>query len=600
MRVADYVFYYLAELGITDVFMISGGGAMFLNDGLGKEPRIRYICNHHEQACAIAAEGYSRATDHLAVVSVTTGPGGTNTLTGVLGQWTDSVPVLYLSGQVKYSTTVESCPEVPLRQLGDQEVNIIDIVRPITKYAAMVTDPQQIRVELDKAISIALSGRKGPVWLDIPINVQSAEIDISTLNGYTQKQADEVEVQGYSLSNGRLDEIVALLLHAKSPVIIAGHGVRLSGSCALLEELIERLKCPVLSTFGGIDLIPTDSPYAIGRIGTIGTRAGNIALQNADFVLCLGSRNNIRQVSYNWENFAKRANSFVMVDIDSAELKKPTLRITHPVCMDIHAFLKALLLHIPLLESSRWSHWLAWLTERKMRYPTVISAYYTCTNGVQPYVFTEVLTRLLPATATLACTNATPSIALFQAGVIKRGQRMFANSGCAAMGYGLPAAIGAACACRESCVCLEGDGSLMMNMQELQTLVHYQLPVKLFLYNNGEYCSIRQTQDNFFDKRHTGCDAKSGVTFPQWEKLAKAFGLQYRSICSHVGLEEEIESILAESGPVFCEIMLTPEYSFSPKLSSRRLPDGQIISPSLEDMYPFLSQEELNENIYSG
>ncbi len=596
MRVADYVFNYLADHGIKDVFMVSGGGAMFLNDGLGKEQRIRYICNHHEQACAIAAEGYARTTGQLAVVSVTTGPGGTNTLTGVIGQWLDSIPVLYLSGQVKYSTTIDSCPHLELRQLGDQEINIVDIVKPVTKYALTVTDPLQIRFELEKAIALALSGRKGPVWLDIPINVQSMEIDPSTLQGYVPP----VEENTCSLSSNRasLQEIAALLLKARAPVIIAGHGIRLSEGIAQFKELVERINCPVLSTFGGFDLIPTEHPCSIGRIGTIGTRAGNIALQNADFILCLGSRNNIRQISYNWENFAKKAQTFVMVDIDPAELKKPTLRVTHPVCMDIRTFLTGLLELLPTQEPARWPHWLAWLIERKQRYPTVLPEYHHVAKGVQPYVFTETLTRLLPETTTLTCTNATPSIALFQAGIIKKGQRLFANSGCAAMGYGLPASIGAACACKGLCVCLEGDGSLMMNLQELQTLVHYQLPVKLFLYSNGEYSSIRQTQDHFFNLRHTGCDAQSGVSFPNWKNVVEAFGLPYQRIDSHDGLERNIRVALEKPGPVFCEVVLTPGYLFLPKLSSRCLPDGQLVSPSLEDMYPFLPTTELRENIY--
>jgi len=575
--------------------MVSGGGAMFLNDGLGRETRIRYICNHHEQACAIAAEGYARTTGELAVVSVTTGPGGTNTLTGVIGQWLDSIPVLYISGQVKFSTTIASLPSIPLRQLGDQEINIVDIVKPVTKYATMVTDPSQIRLELEKAIHIALSGRKGPVWLDIPINIQSAEIDPLALNGFVPPSA---ETEKNNLQS--LPEIASLLLQAKTPVIIAGHGIRLSDGIAEFRKLVDVLKCPVLSTLGGFDLIPSDSPYSTGRIGTIGTRAGNIALQNADFILCLGSRNNIRQISYNWENYAKKAQAFVMVDIDPAELKKPTLRVTHPICMDIRAFLTGLLELLPTQDPARWPHWLAWLVERKQRYPTVLPEYHHVAKGVQPYVFTETLTRLLPETTTLTCTNATPSIALFQAGIIKKNQRLFANSGCAAMGYGLPASIGAACACKGLCVCLEGDGSLMMNLQELQTLVHYQLPVKLFLYSNGEYSSIRQTQDHFFNLRHTGCDAQSGVSFPNWKNVVEAFGLPYQRIDSHDGLEHNIQVVLETKGPVFCEVVLTPGYLFLPKLSSRCLPDGQLVSPSLEDMYPFLSTTELRENIYEG
>ena len=311
MRTADYVFRYLADFGVREVFMLSGGGAMFLNDALGSEKRIRPVCTHHEQGAAIAAEGYARTIGSLAVVSVTTGPGGTNTLTGVIGEWLDSQPVLYISGQVKFPTTVASCPELPLRQLGDQEINIVDIVRPVTKYAKMVTDPAMIRYELEKAIGIALSGRKGPVWLDIPINVQSAEINPDDLPAYEEAPESVPEITADAV-----DAVMASLRKAAAPVIVAGQGIRLGGGVEPFRRLVERWKIPVLGTFNGFDLLPDCSPYSIGRAGTIGTRAGNLALQNADWVLCIGTRNNIRQISYNYENFARRAKELIVVDID--------------------------------------------------------------------------------------------------------------------------------------------------------------------------------------------------------------------------------------------------------------------------------------------
>jgi len=597
MRLSDYIFTRLAEYGVRQVFMISGGGAMFLNDALGCESRIQYICHHHEQACAIAAEGYARTTGKLSVVSVTTGPGGTNTLTGVIGQWLDSIPVLYISGQVKFSTTIASCPELPLRQLGDQEINIIDIVRPVTKYAAMITRPQDIRHEIEKAIHIATTGRKGPVWLDIPINVQSTEIDEALLEGFVPTPIVAPEKQ---IDKDTCD-IVELLCNAASPVLIAGNGVHLAGAESTLLALTEELHLPVLTTFGGFDLVPFDHRSFVGRIGTIGTRAGNIALQNADFVLCLGSRNNIRQVSYNWENFARSAKTFAAVDIDAAELAKKTVRITHPICADIGDFIAAFRKRLSCVALPDWSRWLDWAQKRTALYPTVLPEYFAAEHGVQPYVFTEALTRRLPASAVVACANATPSIALFQAGIVKSGQRMFANSGCAAMGYGLSASIGAALAKRAedaTIVCLDGDGSLMMNIQELQTVAHADLPIKLFLYNNGEYCSIRQTQDNFFNCRHTGCDSSSGVTFPDWKKVADAFDWPYVAIDSHENLDLQIDAILRTGGRVFCDVRLVKGYLFLPKLSSRRLDDGQLISPSLEDMFPFLGEDEMKKNRY--
>lgn len=594
MRLADYVFEKLASIGVKNVFMVSGGGAMFLNNALGNQKRIKYICNHHEQGSAIAAEGYARVTNQLAVVSVTTGPGGTNSLTGVIGQWLDSLPVLYLSGQVKYETTIASCPELPLRQLGDQEINIVDIVRPVTKYAVMVTDPCMIRYELEKSIHIALSGRRGPVWLDIPLNVQGAEITPEMLNGFISES-----VTGQGELDFAVDRILGCMQNARAPVIVAGHGIRLSGGIDSFHKLTEKLHIPVLSTINGFDLIPTAHPLAIGKIGTVGNRSGNIALQNADFILCLGTRNNIRQVSYNWVNFAKNAQTLVVVDIDLAELRKKTVKTDISVQADAADFIKSMLRKIDSFKLPDYSLWLEWNQQRKQRYPVVIPEYYA-TSGIQPYVFTEALTRVLPDNAVVACTNATPSLALFQCGIVKAGQRMFVNSGCAAMGFGLPAALGAAVAVGNTrpVVCLEGDGSLMMNMQELQTVFHNKLPVKLFLYNNNEYCSIRQTQDAFFAGHHAGCDNTSGVTFPCWEKVAAAFGWPYVKIKSRESMEMQITEVLKMDSMVFCEVVLTPGYEFAPKLSSQRLPDGSIVSKSLEDMYPFLSDEETEGNVY--
>lgn len=595
MRVADYIFKTLADQGVQNIFMVSGGGAMFLNDALGSEKRIQYVCTHHEQAAAIAAEGNSRVSGRLGVVSVTTGPGGTNALTGVIGQWLDSIPALYLSGQVKFETTITSCPDLGLRQLGDQEINIIDIVRPVTKYVTMVVHPEEIRYELEKAIHLATSGRKGPVWLDIPLNVQSAEIDPLQLRGYSQQP-----IRPATPFDAQIAAWLGQLRDAQSPVIIAGHGIRQSNAFEQFMRLADVLRWPVLGTLGGFDLLPTDHPCSIGRIGTIGTRAGNIALQNADFVLCLGSRNNIRQTSYNWENFAKRAKTFIAVDIDAAEMQKKNVRPTHTITADLVDFLDALFPVVKDIHEPEWPLWLAWCMDKKNAYSGVAPEWHSCTTGVHPYFFTEELTRLLPEQAVVSCANATPSITLFQVGIVKRGQRMFANSGCAAMGFGLPAAIGAAFEAgpNRMTVCLEGDGSLMMNVQELQTIKHYKLPVKLFLYNNKEYSSIRQTQDHFFNARHTGCDNSSGVTFPAWEKIAQAFDIPYFKIQSHNGMAKQIQAILETPGPVFCDVELTPGYTFSPKLSSRRLEDGSIVSPSLEDMFPFLSAHEMQHNIY--
>ena len=598
MRCADWIFKTLADRGAKHVFLVTGGGAMFLNDALRCEKRLTPVCCHHEQGAAIAAEGYARITGRPAVVSVTTGPGGTNSLTGVIGEWLDSVPVVYISGQVKKITTIRSCPELKLRQLGDQEINIVDIVRPVTKYAAFVDDPKSIRRELETALWHAVHGRPGPVWLDIPIDVQSAEISEADLEPFVPPEAER-----FAPDAAAVDHAVSSFLRAESPVVIAGQGIRIAGAQKAFAELAARMDVPVLATFEGFDLIPTDDPRMIGRIGTIGTRAGNIALQNADWVLCLGSRNNIRQISYNFENFVRNARDFICVDIDRAELDKPTVRPTLKIQADAADFIArfgARLGRPP--RRPQHEKWLAWCRERTARYPAVAEHRKVVASGIDPYVFTCVLTEMLPEGAIVGCANATPSLALFQAGIVKAGQRMICNSGCAAMGFGLPAALGCAVAAAgsgRSVICLDGDGSLMMNLQELQTVAAHKLPVKLFLYDNGEYCSIRQTHDNFFGAR-IGCDAASGVTFPDWRLIAGAFGWKYLVVDSEDSARRILPEALAEDGPVFCDVKLSPGYTFAPKLSSRKLPDGKLVSPSLEDMFPFLTEAEMRGNRYKS
>jgi acetolactate synthase-1/2/3 large subunit len=591
MRVADYIFKTLADMGVKHVFMVSGGGAMHLNDALGREERIKYICNANEQGCAVAAEGYARASGSLSVINVTTGPGGTNAITGVIGSWLDSIPVLVISGQVKFQTTIASAPELDLRQLGDQEINIIDIVKPVTKYAKMVTKAKDIRKELLKAVHLASSGRPGPVWLDIPLDIQASPVDIADLDDFV------IEDDAPNPDRSKVDEAVESLLAAKRPLIIAGHGIRLSKAKADFLELAAKLKIPVVTTFNGFDLVESAHPLFIGRIGTIGTRPGNFALQSADLVLSIGSRNNIRQVSYNWENFAPKAKKIV-VDIDPAELKKKTVVPDIPVNMDAKAFIKALLASGIFDKLPDWTKWLEWNRERKRRYPAVLPEYKDVATGIQPYYFTEILTSMLDDDAIVCCTNATPSITLFQAGIVKTSQRIFANSGCAAMGFGLPAAVGAASAFpNRQIICLEGDGSLLMNIQEMQTSAHYNMPIKMFLFDNNEYCSIRQTHDSFFGGRHTGVNSESGVSFPDWQYIAKAFGWEYLKITEQNKMAEQIKEVLSSDRNILCDVVLCKNYIFQPKLSSKKLADGSMMSKPLEDMFPFLEQKELESNI---
>lgn len=595
IRVADYIVQYLVEYGVKDVFIVTGGGAMHLNDAIGKNKAISYFCNHHEQACAIAAEGYARVAEKLAVVFVTTGPGGLNTLTGVMGQWTDSVPVLYISGQVKYETTIDSCRSVGLRQLGDQEVDIISVVKPLTKYAEMVKDPKEIQRMMHQAITMATTGRPGPVWLDVPLNVQGSLIDEAEL----QPVNLNVEEKLYDVDAMHLEihEVAKLLSDAQRPVIVAGNGVRISNAVATLLEFAEKNSIPLLTSFLGCDTVPTAHACFVGRIGTIGNRPGNFCLQNADFVLTLGTRNNIRQVSYNWKPFARSAKK-VFVDIDAAELEKPTVFPDIKVHADVGAFLKGFTVEILKSKLPDWTDWLAWCNERKRKYSAYLPEYAESKPFVHPYHFVNEFNKCLQSDDIIVTGNATPSIVYFQMGAIEKNQRAIWNSGCAAMGYDLPASIGAAVAAgKRRVICFAGDGSLQMNVQELQTVSHYKLPIKIFIFENNGYISIRQTQENLFERHYVGCSPSSGVSFPDFSAVLNAYSIPTVVIDSHDGLKEKIEQVLLKDGSVGCVVKLNRDYKFSPKTSSERLPDGRMVSKPLEDMFPFLSREEFKENM---
>lgn len=587
IKLSDYIAKELVNHGVRHVFMISGGGAMHLNDSFGKHENLEYVCNHHEQAAAIAAEGYARCNQKLAVVNVTTGPGGINTLNGVFGQWTDSIPALYISGQVKYETTLDSCPNSKLRQLGDQEVDIISMVKVITKYAEMVKDPKDIKKILQKAIHLATSGRPGPTWIDIPINIQGAMIDEDELESYEAEISVPQKIE--------MQKIIELLSQAKRPVIVAGHGIRIADQIENFHQLINQTNIPFVATLNGFDISPSAHPLCIGRIGTIGQRAGNFALQNADLVLCLGTRNNIRQVSYNWEMYARKAIK-IIVDIDEAELRKPTIKADIAICADLKYFLPQLKAEAKI---SAKPDWIKWCQARKDKYSPANNPEYTKSSGlINPYEFIQVLTNSAKEGDAIVTANGTACVTLFQAGAVKKDQRIIWNSGNASMGYDLPAAIGA-CFARDKkdVICVAGDGSVMMNLQELQTIKHYNLPIKIFVLNNNGYSSIRQTQRNFFGEKLVACSSTSGVSTPDFAKIAAAFEMASAKIEKGDDLQKSVAAVLAHQGPIICEVMLDHDYIFQPKLSSEKLPDGRIISKPLEDMFPFLDRAEFESNI---
>lgn len=592
MKVAKYIAEFLVEHGIKDCFMVTGGGAMHLDDALGHQEGLHCVFNHHEQACAIAAEGYTRMTGKIAAVCVTSGPGGTNAITGVMGGWLDSIPMFVLSGQVKRETTIWSCPELNLRQLGDQEFNIVDSVSNMTKYAVMVTEPEQIAYHLEKALFLALDRRGGPVWLDVPLDVQGAVIETETLVHFDAEAENAREESSRENMTETACRILQKIKEAKAPLILAGTGIRLGGAQEELLQLIEKLKIPVVTAWNANDTVAWDNPCYAGMPGTVGTRPGNFAVQNCDLLLSLGCRLNIRMIGYNRFDFARNAYK-IIVDIDPAELKKPTICPDMPVNADVKSLLEALL-EEDYQPQEQHESWNAWCRNLVQTYPVVLKEYHKHDGGpVNPYVFMEHLFTQLREDDRIICGNGSACVITFQACMIKQGQRMFTNSGCAAMGYGLPAALGVAVSDNSRrVVCIDGDGSVMMNIQELATIVYNQLDIKLIILNNNGYHSIRQTQTNLFQPPFIGIDKESGVGFPDFGKLAEAFGMQYYIIDNEAECDEVLSRALGGEEPCICEVILDPQQNFAPKSSSKVMPDGRITSPSLDDMAPFLDREE--------
>ncbi len=596
MKLSDYVFRTLADWGVRHVFMVTGGGAMHLNDSVGHESRIKFVCNHHEQASAMAAESYARIIGQPGVVSVTTGPGAINALNGVFGAWTDSVPMLVISGQVKRETCMRARGISGLRQLGDQEVDILPMVQGITKYAVMIDDPASIRYHLERAFYLAANGRPGPCWLDIPVDVQAAQIDENNLRAYSP--AEDLLSWDQQKVAASCSDFLDRLGKAKRPVILAGTGVRAAGALEEFKQLIRRLGIPVTTAWTH-DLIASDDPLFCGRPGTIGERAGNFTVQNADLLLILGSRLNVRQTSYNWQSFAPRAFK-VQVDIDSAELCKPLVHPDIAVHCDLRAFFQEMLRQCDAQDyrAGRHDTWLAWCRERVQKYPVVQERQRRPGPPLNPYDFIQRLGSMLRDDDAVICGNATACIVPYQALALADGQRLISNSGAASMGYDVPAAVGAAFA-RDGrrVICLAGDGSVQMNIQELQTIVHHQLPVKIFVLNNNGYLSMRATQSNFFG-RLTGEGPATGVSFPDMVKVGSAYGIPSIRV-DRISQMADVERAIADSGPALIDVMLDPDQQFEPRSRAKQLPDGRIVSPPLEDMYPFLDEDELKSNIIS-
>ncbi len=600
-RLADYVADFLASRGVTDVFSVTGGGAMHLNDALGHHPGLRVTYNHHEQACAMAAEAYARLDNRIAAVCVTTGPGGTNALTGVVGGWLDSIPMFIISGQVRYDTTARFAARAAgamVRSVGDQEYDIVKSVTPMTKYAVMIEDPGDIRHALEKAWHLATTGRPGPVWIDIPVNFQGCAIEIEDLPGYDPAE-DDAKLPP-PVGDDVIEAVLEKLKKASRPVFIAGYGIRLSGGYDAFRDVLEKLNVPVVTYWNAVDLIEDDHPLYCGRSGNMGDRPGNWAVQNADLILAVGSRISIRQVGYDWKTWA-RAAELIMVDVDQNELKKHTLRVDMPVWADAKDFLTKLAgaAKAPVFGGNDW---LETCRRWKRDYPVVLPRHWAESGeGANVYAFIRYLSQSLPEDSLTAVSNGACCVVGNQAYVIKRGSRMTNHNAIASMGYGLPAAIGTCIGGgRRQTICLEGDGSIMMNLQELQTILTNRLPIKIFLINNSGYHSIRITQNNLFS-HHTkvGIGPESGdLSFPDYRKIAEAFGYPYYCAHSNAEMKAAVDAALAQDGPVFAEIFTDTNQVWEPKSSARRLPDGTLISPPLEDLAPFLPREELKRQMF--
>lgn len=595
IRLADYVVNKLVEAGVKTTFSVVGGGAMNLNDAFGHNKNMRVIYNHHEQACAIAAEGYARVNNEMAAVCVTTGPGGINTLTGVVGAYVDSVPMIVISGQVRWDSFSLSTG-LPLRAMGDQEFNIVQSVQNMTKYAVVVRDKNNIRYILEKAIYLSTHGRMGPTWIDIPGDIQSSIIDTDDLVGY-----DYSDEQIPYPSASQINYIIEKIKTSKRPVIYAGSAIRLSGSFDEFKELINKLNVPVVCAWNSSDVIENNHPLYAGRPGNFGDRAGNFAVQNSDLVLSLGCRLSIRQTGFNYASWAPNSH-VIMVDIDKYELQKPTIHVEYPINCDVKDVIHELNINVPniLFKNNVWiSQCKQWLND----YPVITNSHYEQYNIANAYAVIDILSKNMPEDMITVSGNGTACVVGGHGYTIKNGMRFIENSGMASMGYDLPASIGACFANnKQALVCLTGDGSIQMNIQELQTIIHHKLPIKIIVINNDGYHSIRQSQSNFFkDKALCGIGPESlDLSFPDLEKIAYAYGYPFIRCYTNDEFKEYMFNQFKNDVPQICEVMVDKVQYFQPKAGSKRLVDGTMVSAPLEDLAPYLDRDELNQIMKVG
>lgn len=617
VKVSNYIADFLVSHGIKHVFTVTGGGAMHLNDSLGHKEGLTCVYNHHEQACSIAAESYARINNTMAALCVTTGPGGTNAMTGVVGGYLDSIPMFVISGQVRYDTTARSTG-LNIRAMGDQEFDICKSVSAMTKYCEMVIEPEKIRYCLEKAYHIATTGRPGPCWLDIPLNVQGAVVETDELEGYDAAEYDATLPP--KVTDEQVDCILDKIRQSSRPVLYAGNGIRISGSIKKFGRVTELLGIPVATGWDSIDAIYDEHPLYVGRGGMMGDRAGNFAVQNSDLVFSIGNRLSIRQVGYSWKTWAREA-YVIMNDVDAEEMKKPTLHVDMPVWADAADLLEKLCSRLEKMKADgvfketffENHEWIKRCQDWKKKYPVVMPKHFEDNNRTNVYAFIKTLSSKLAEGQVTVVGNGSACVVGSHAYEIKKDSRFIINSAIASMGYDLPAAIGAAVAEHgdaalygraleneniRDVILVTGDGSIQMNIQELQTIIHHKMPVKIFVINNDGYHSIRQTQTNLFNKNFVGIGPQSGdLSFPDMSKLAAAYGYPYFACEQNEQLNNVVDEVLSVKGPAICEIFVSTEQLFEPKSATKRLEDGTLVSPPLEDLGPFLDRDEFYENM---
>ena len=593
IKLSDFVIDFIYKAGVKHLFMLPGGGCINLVDSVGRHPKLKYIVNLHEQACAIAAEAYSQYTNEIGGALVTTGPGATNAITGVASAWLDSIPCFIISGQVKRADMIGN---KGIRQMGFQEINIIDMVKHITKYAVTILEPDKIKYHLEKALYLAKNGRSGPVWIDVPLDVQSSMIDENKLIGFDKTECEKkIDL---NLIKQNVSETIDFINKSERPIILVGNGVRLSNAEEKFIKLVEQLNIPILTTWKAIDMFDENHPLYIGRPGAIGQRGANFAQQNSDLIIVIGARLDLGQTGYTHNNFAREAKK-IMIDIDVNEINKMDTTIDIKSVCDAKIFIEEVLNQIAKVKTIDRTYWMKKCKDWKTKYPVILPEYQSQEKYVNDYVLIDLLSDKLNKDDILVPgSSGACSERAMQAFRVKKGQKIFNSEGLGAMGFGISSAIGGCIASgNKRTICIEGDGGFIMNVQELETVKRLNLPIKLFILNNEGYVSIRTTQKNFYNSKFVGSSVESGLTLPDYIKVGESYGIKSIRISTNTELKEKLDDILNSTEPILCELMIDPDQVTMPRISNYQKEDGTFVSRPLEDLWPFLDREEFKQNM---